>query len=73
MIVPDYETGEYHDVTIDNIDRAGSTVEIEGYDNTIGEYRTFELEGCATLQDYCWSLNHVEAPEHYCNRTHHFL
>ncbi|MBK5565213.1 MAG: DUF5334 family protein [Ensifer sp. SSB1] len=40
----DSETGDYRDVTIENIDRYGSDVEIEVYDSESGEYRTFEME-----------------------------
>jgi hypothetical protein len=42
--VYDYEAGEYHDVTVDDVNRSGSSVEIEGYDNTTGEYRSFEFD-----------------------------
>ena len=35
---------EYHNVTIDNITRYGSTVEIEGYDNDTDEYITLEMD-----------------------------
>jgi hypothetical protein len=40
----DYETGNYHDVTVENINRYGSTVEIEVYDNATGDTRTLEFE-----------------------------
>jgi hypothetical protein len=39
----DSNTGDYHDVTVESISRSGSTVEIEVYDNTKGEYRTLEF------------------------------
>ena len=42
--VYDTETGEYHDITVDDVNRSGGSVEIEGYDNTTGEQRTFEME-----------------------------
>jgi hypothetical protein len=42
--VYDSSTGQYHDVTVDDIDRRGGSVEIEGYDNTTGEHRTFEFD-----------------------------
>ncbi len=41
--VYDYETGEYHDVTVEDINRYGGTVEIEVFDNTTGETRTLEF------------------------------
>lgn len=40
----DHGSGEYRDVTVEDINRNGSTVEIEVYDNDTGEYRTFEME-----------------------------
>jgi len=40
----DYETGEYHQGTVEDIDRTGSGVELEIYDNTTGEYRVLEME-----------------------------
>jgi hypothetical protein len=40
----DYETGQYHDITIDDINRSGGSVEIQGHDNTTGEDRTFEFD-----------------------------
>ena len=40
----DSDAGEYRDVTVESIQRFGSTVEIEVYDNDSGEYRTFEME-----------------------------
>jgi hypothetical protein len=42
--VYDHDTGEYHDITVEDIDRRGGSVEIEGYDNNTGEYRTFEFD-----------------------------
>ena len=42
--VYDYETGQYHDITVDDINRSGGSVEIEGYDNTTGEHRSFEFD-----------------------------
>lgn len=42
--VYDYGSGEYRDVTVEDINRYGSGVEIEVYDNDTGEYRTFEME-----------------------------
>lgn len=42
--VYDNETGEYHDVTVESIDRAGSTVEVEVYDHDAGENRTLEMD-----------------------------
>lgn len=40
----DYDSGEYHDVSVESIQRSGSTVELEVYDYDIGEYRTLEME-----------------------------
>ena len=40
----DYGTGEYHDVHINDIDRYGSTVELDVYDYNTGKDRTFEME-----------------------------
>lgn len=40
----DYSTGDYRNLTVDNIDRQGTSVEIQGYDMDTGEYRTFEME-----------------------------
>ncbi|WP_085034081.1 DUF5334 family protein [Ensifer aridi] len=40
----DYESGGYRDVTVEDINRTGSSVEIEVYDNESGEYRTLEME-----------------------------
>lgn len=40
----DYSTGQYHDVTVDSIERYGSTVEVEVYDYSTGEYRTLEMD-----------------------------
>ena len=34
----------YHDVTVENITRFGSSVDIEVYDYNKGEYRTLEME-----------------------------
>ena len=42
--VYDYGSGEYRDVTVEDINRSGSSIEIEVYDNDSGEYRTFEME-----------------------------
>ncbi|ORE87723.1 DUF5334 family protein [Aurantimonas sp. 22II-16-19i] len=42
--VYDHSTGEYHDVTVEGINRSGSSVDVEVYDNKTGEYRTFEME-----------------------------
>lgn len=41
----DHSTGEYRDVTVESIDRSGSTVEVEVYDNDSGETRTLEMDG----------------------------
>ena len=40
----DYGTGEYHQGTVQDIDRTGSGVELEVYDSTTGEYRMLEME-----------------------------
>lgn len=40
----DHGAGEYRDVTVEDINRYGSTVEVEVYDSTSGEYRTLEME-----------------------------
>lgn len=40
----DYGAGEYRDVTVERIERWGSTVEVEVYDSESGEYRTFEMD-----------------------------
>jgi hypothetical protein len=42
--VYDYETGQYHDITVDDINRSSGSVEIEGYDNTTGVHRSFEFD-----------------------------
>jgi hypothetical protein len=42
--VYNHATGEYHEVTVEDIDRRGSAVEIEVYDYETGEYRTFEFQ-----------------------------
>ena len=43
ITIYDYEKG-YRDVSIENITRFGSTVEIEVYDWQSGEYTTLEME-----------------------------
>lgn len=43
--VYDSGSGEYRDLTVENIRDSGSTVEVEVYDQESGEYRTFEMEG----------------------------
>lgn len=40
----DYNDGEYKSVEVQNIQRRGSTVEVEVYDNETGEYRILEME-----------------------------
>ncbi|KAB2679660.1 hypothetical protein F9K85_01550 [Brucella tritici] len=40
----DHGAGEYRDVTVEDVNRYGSTVEVEVYDSTSGEYRTLEME-----------------------------
>ena len=42
--VYDHEAGEYRDVTVESIERSGSSVEVEVYDTEASEYRTFEME-----------------------------
>lgn len=42
--VYDYEAGEYRNVTVESIDRYGSSVDVEVYDWDSGEYRTFEMD-----------------------------
>ncbi|WP_260854797.1 DUF5334 domain-containing protein [Mesorhizobium amorphae] len=42
--VYDYGSGEYRDVSVEDINRHGSTVEVEVYDHQSGEYRTLEME-----------------------------
>jgi hypothetical protein len=42
--VYDHEAGEYRDVTVESIERSGSSVEVEVYDSDAGEYRTLEME-----------------------------
>ena len=41
----DYDDGQYHDVEVQDINRYGSTVEVEVYDYETGEYRTLEMDG----------------------------
>ncbi len=41
----DYNTGEYHDVHVNDIDRHGSTVELDVYDYNTGHDRTLEMDG----------------------------
>ena len=40
----DYDSGEYHDMSAESIQRSGSTVELEVYDYDSGEYRTLDME-----------------------------
>ena len=40
----DYDTGDYHDISIESVDRYGLSVEAEVYDYTTSEYRTLDLE-----------------------------
>jgi len=40
----DYGDGSYHDVAVEDINRYGSSVEVEAYDYETGEYRTFDME-----------------------------
>lgn len=40
----DHSTGQYHDADVESVNRYGGTIEVEVYDSTIGEYRTFEME-----------------------------
>lgn len=40
----DIEIFDYQDVEVTNIDRYGSTVEVEVFDYEKGEYRTFEMD-----------------------------
>ena len=40
----DHGIGEYRDVTVESIQRYGSSVEVEVYDHESGEYRTLEME-----------------------------
>jgi hypothetical protein len=42
--VYDHEAGEYRDVTVESIERSGSSVEVEVYDTEAGEYRTLEMD-----------------------------
>jgi hypothetical protein len=42
--VYDYNTGQYHDVTVESIRRSGRSVEVEVYDNTTNQYRTLEFD-----------------------------
>lgn len=42
--VYDYDSGEYHDMSVESIQRSGSTVELEVYDYDSGEYRTLDME-----------------------------
>jgi hypothetical protein len=42
--VYDYSTGEYHNMTIENINRYGRSVEIEVYDWNNDEYRTLDMD-----------------------------
>ncbi|QOG05141.1 DUF5334 family protein [Aureimonas sp. OT7] len=42
--VYDHATGEYRQVTVESIQRYGSTVEVEVYDYDTGEYRVLEME-----------------------------
>ena len=42
--VYDYSTGDYHDMSVESIERSGSTVEIEAYDYETGESRILEME-----------------------------
>jgi hypothetical protein len=36
--------GQYHDFTVENINRIGTKVQIEGTDNNTGEERTLEMD-----------------------------
>lgn len=40
-----YGSGEYRDMSVESIERSGSDVEIELYDNQTGETHTYEFEG----------------------------
>lgn len=40
----DHSTGQYHEVTVEDTSRSGSTVGIEVYDTTSGDFRTLEFE-----------------------------
>jgi hypothetical protein len=40
----DHGAGEYRDVTVESIQRSGSSVEVEVYDQESGEFRTLEME-----------------------------
>lgn len=40
----DYDTGDYHDISVESVDRYGLSVEAEVYDYTTSEYRTLDLE-----------------------------
>jgi len=40
----DYNTGNYHDVTVDSIQGSGAGVEVNVYDNTLGDYRTLDMD-----------------------------
>ena len=42
--VYDSGDGDYHDVSVESINRYGSTVELEVYDHTTGESRVLEME-----------------------------
>jgi hypothetical protein len=42
--VYDYNTGQYRNLTVEDIERSGSDVEIDYYDNETGESGTLEME-----------------------------
>ncbi|WP_419693507.1 DUF5334 family protein [Mesorhizobium muleiense] len=40
----DWDTGDYHDVTVEDMRSSGSGTEVEVYDHESGDYRTLDME-----------------------------